>query len=70
MSMSDGASEKKPRLEMVYSLDGELYTLMIEWRGEKIQVIYTPGNGTTRELQRAAEPGPSTTMDGGSYRHS
>lgn len=48
-------SEQRPKLEMVYDHDGGLYTLVVEWRGEKIQVIPNPANGATRELQRADE---------------
>ncbi len=49
------SNDDKTELVFVYDADGEVYTNMIHWRGEKIQVISNPGNGTTRELQRSDE---------------
>lgn len=47
--------EKRPEIRFIYDDQGKVYTNVILWRGEHIQVISNPGNGTTRELQRADE---------------
>lgn len=46
---------ERPRLILTYSEEGKVFTCLISWRGETIQVLSNPSNATTRELQRADE---------------